>query len=193
MKKRRALSKAVLAVSALLAIPTAAQASGNSHPPAAQAGSERVIVVLKSQFAGLPDTPGGAARRSAVVAASQRGVIAELTAAHARAVKPISLVNAVAATVSPAVASRLAANPAVAEVVPDERIAYGSPAPAPGPSSAARAVKPLPGACPTHKNAVQLDPEAIEAIHAATQTGKGNSAQALGYTGRGREGRFHRR
>ena len=130
MKNRRALSKAVLAVSALLAIPTAAQASGNSHPPAAQAGSDKVIVVLKSQFAGLPDTPGGAARRSAVVAASQRGVIAELTAAHARAVKPISLVNAVAATVSPAVASRLATNPAVAEVVPDQRIAYGSPAPA---------------------------------------------------------------
>ena len=70
-------------------------------------------------------------------------------------------------------------------MVPDERIAYGSPAPAPSPSSAARAVKPLPGACPTHKNAVQLDPEAIEAIHAATQTGKGNSAQALGYTGAG--------
>jgi hypothetical protein len=179
------LSKAVLAVSALLAIPAAAQASGNSSPPAVQSGRDKVIVVLKSQFAGLPDTPGGAARRSAVVAASQRGVIAELTAAHARAVTPISLVNAVAATVSPAVASRLAANPAVAEVVPDERIAYGSPAPAITPSSAARAVKPLPGACPTRKNAVQLDPEAVEAIHAATQSGKGNSAQALGYTGAG--------
>ncbi|HEY3903028.1 MAG TPA: S8 family serine peptidase [Streptosporangiaceae bacterium] len=185
MKNRHALSKAVLVVSALLAIPAAAQASGNPQAPAAQAGPDKVIIVLKSQFGGLPDTPGGAARRSAAVDASQRGVIAELRGAHARAVKPISLVNAVAATVSPAVASRLVANPAVAEVVPDERFAYGSPASAMSPSSAARAVKPLPGACPTHKKAVQLDPEAIEAIHAATQTGKGNSAQALGYTGAG--------
>jgi hypothetical protein len=179
------LSKAVLAVSALLAIPAAAQASDYSHASAAQAGTDKVIVVLKSQFAGLPDSPGDAARRSAVVGVSQRGVIAELAAAHARSVTSISLVNAVAATVSPIVASQLAANPAVAEVVPDQRLSYGSPAPAAGQAHAAGPVKPPPGACPTHKKAVQLDPEAIEAIHAATQTGKGNAAQALGYTGAG--------
>jgi subtilisin family serine protease len=70
-------------------------------------------------------------------------------------------------------------------VVPDQRISYGSPAPAISTPNAARPVKPLPGACPTRKKAVQLDPEAIEAIHAATQAGKGNAAQALGYTGAG--------
>ncbi len=177
--------RVALTVSALLTISATAQASAVSKVPIAKPGSDKVIVVLKSQFAGLPDTPGGAARRSAAVAASQRGVLAELAAAHARAVKSISLVNAVAATVSPVAAGRLAANPAVAEVLPDERFAYGSPAPRPATPDARRPLKPLPGACPTRKKAVQLDPEAIEAIHAATQSGQGASAQALGYTGAG--------
>ncbi|HET7012601.1 MAG TPA: S8 family serine peptidase [Streptosporangiaceae bacterium] len=183
---RRALRKIPIVVPALLlAIPAAAEAGGSSPAAGARSGSDKVIVVLRSQFAGLPDTPGGAARRSAAVAASQRGVLDELAAAHARAVTSLSLVNAVAATVSPAAAARLAADPAVAEVVPDRRIPYGSPAPAAGTPDAARAIKPLPGACPTSKNAVQLDPEAIEVIHAATQSGQGASAQALGYTGAG--------
>ena len=84
-------------------------------------------------------------------------------------------------------AGRLAADPAVAEVVPDRRIPYGSPTPKPTADTpdATRAIKPLPGACPTSKNAVQLNPEAVEVIHAATQSGKGASAQALGYTGAG--------
>ena len=185
MKYRQAFGKAVLAVSALLAIPAAAQASSGSPAPAVKPGTDKVIIVLRSQFAGLPDTPAGAARRRAAVAASQRGVLAELAATHARGVKSISLVNAVAATVSPVVASRLAADPAVAEVVPDQRFSYGSAAPAMGPPAAARPVKPLPGACPVRKNAVQLNPEAVEAIHAATQSGQGDSAQALGYTGSG--------
>ena len=178
---------AALAVSVLLTLPAAAQASDGSQAAAARSGSDKVIVVLRSQFAGVPDTPAGAARRSAAVAASQRGVLDELAAAHARAITSISLVNAVAATVSPAVAGRLAADPAVAEVVPDRRIPYGSPTPKPTADTpdATRAIKPLPGACPTSKNAVQLNPEAVEVIHAATQSGKGASAQALGYTGAG--------
>jgi hypothetical protein len=185
MNHRRALGKAALAVSVLLTFPATAQASDGAQTPAAKPGTDKVIIVLRSQFAGLPDTPGGAARRSAAVAASQRGVLSELATVHARAVKPITLVNAIAATLSPSVASRLAADPAVAAVVPDRRIPYGSPPPALSAPNAARALKPLPGACPASKNAVQLDPEAIEAIHAATQSGKGNSAQALGYTGAG--------
>ncbi|HET7012599.1 MAG TPA: S8 family serine peptidase [Streptosporangiaceae bacterium] len=185
MRYRRAFGNAVLVVSAVLAIPATAEASAGSPISAARPGTDKVIIVLRQQFAGLPDTPGGAARRSAVVATSQRGVLAELAAAHAHSVKPISLVNAVAATVSPAVASRLAANPAVAEVVPDQRFSYGSAAPRLGAPDKAHPLKPLPGACPARKNAVQLDPEAVEAIHAATQSGKGDSAQALGYTGAG--------
>src|SRR6185437_8616127 len=132
----------------------------------------------------LPDTPANSARRAAAARASQVGVLADLKATHAVGVKSISLVNAVAATVSAGEAKRLAADPAVAEVTPDRPIPLAPSAPLVKPAKAAAGLKPLPNACPT-KNAVQLDPEAIEAIHAATQSGKGPSAQALGYTGAG--------
>ena len=52
------------------------------------------------------------------------------------------------------------------------------------PPAKAAGLKPLPGACTSGKT-VQLNPEAIENIHAATQSGKGNAAQSLGFTGAG--------
>src|SRR5262245_34269379 len=63
--------------------------------------ADKVIIVLRNQFRGLPDTPANSARREADVRTAQHGVLAELAATHARHVKSISLVNAVAATVSP--------------------------------------------------------------------------------------------
>jgi subtilisin family serine protease len=109
--------------------------------------------------------------------------MSELAAAHATNVRSISLVNAVAATVSPAAARTLAANPAVAEVIPDRPIPVATP-PVTHPGTAATGIKPLPGACAA-KNKVQLNPQAIESIHAAEEPGGGPSAQALGYTGAG--------
>ena len=113
--------------------------------------------------------------------------MAQLGQTHAANVKTFSLINAVSATVSPGEAKYLAGNPAVSEVVPDLPIPLqGSDSPVSSPRSAAKAsgVKPLPGACTTGKT-VQLDPEAIENIHAASQSGTGDTAQALGYTGAG--------
>jgi hypothetical protein len=149
--------------------------------------SHKVIVVLRNQLTGLPDTPANSARRGTEVAALQKGVVADLAATGSRNIKSISLVNAIAATVSAGEAKRLATNPAVARVIADLPIPVASSAPFKPTTSAAPAagIKPLPGACPTGKKAVQLNPEAIETIHAATQSGKGDSAQALGYTGAG--------
>lgn len=145
--------------------------------------TDKVIIVLRDQFPGLPDTPGGSVRRTAAVASAQSAMLRELTATHARDVKPVTLINAIAATVSPGEAKRLAGNPAVAEVTPDLPIPLAS-APAVKLSKPAGSLNTLPGACPVKKLGVQLDPEAVENIHAATQSGK-NSAQALGYTGAG--------
>jgi Subtilase family len=188
------------AMAATAATPTTAQAQAQalvqaqaSHPAASGQAvlsptrsralssdvTDKVIVVFRNQVAGLPDTPAHAAARSVAVANLQRGVLSELAAAHARDVTSISLVNAVAATVSPGAATLLAANPAVAEVIPDAVIRQaGSPT-----VKFARAArfKPLSGAC-APKGKVQLDPEAIETIHAAGTT---PSAQGLGYTGTG--------
>jgi hypothetical protein len=81
--------------------------------------TDKVIIVLRDQFKRLPDTPANSARRTAAVMGTQREVLSELAATHARNVKSISLVNAIAATVSRGEARRLAGNPAVAQVTPD--------------------------------------------------------------------------
>ena len=149
--------------------------------------TDKVIVVFKNQMTGVADTPANTTVRAADVKSNQSAVMTQLGQTHAANVKSFSLVNAVSATVSPGEAKYLAGNPAVSEVVPDRPIPLqGSDSPVTIAHSAAKAagVKPLPGACTTGKT-VQLDPEAIENIHAATQSGTGNAAQALGYTGAG--------
>ncbi len=148
--------------------------------------TDKVIVVFKNQFAGLADTPTGTGVRSAAVRSAQSGVLSQLSQTHALNVKSFSLINAVSATVSAGEAKYLAANPVVSEVVPDLPIPVAGDSPVSIAHSAATAdgIKPLPGACTSGKT-VQLNPEAIENIHAATQSGKGDAAQALGYTGAG--------
>jgi Subtilase family/Peptidase inhibitor I9 len=195
MRNATLLGAVAVTVPVLLIAPTAAAraqsvASGLEVLAAGQARglsrdvTDKVIVVLKDQVRGLPDTVSNSARRAADVRSLQRGVLSQLDATQARHVRSFSLVNAVAATVSPAEAKRLVTNPAVAEVVPDGPVAY-----IPGPrvatrSPAAAAQRPLPGAC-SRRGRVQLNPQAIESIHAATQTGRGPAAQNLGYTGAG--------
>ncbi len=145
--------------------------------------SDKVIVVFKNQLPATPDLPGNGADRSAAVNQVQAGVVHELAQTGARQVKSFQIINALSATVSPGEAKRLSANPSVKEVVPDEVIPLTSSLPAASRTQAS-GITPLPGAClPGGK--VQLNPEAIEDIHAATQSGTGQSAQALGYTGAG--------
>ncbi len=130
----------------------------------------------------------------------QQPLLSELQATHARDVRAYSLINAVAATVSPGERARLEANPEVATVVPDQLITLTNPMTAAspfGPSAGFRRgrtgpsasegttpVPPLPGACaaPGH---VQLGPQALEAIHAASQDPSEPTARSLGITGAG--------
>src|ERR1700722_10642761 len=184
------------AAPAQTAAPAAPAAPAPAPPPlpAAQAAAwstnvtDRVIVVFKNQFPGVADTPSNTAMRSSVVRSSQSGVLAQLTETHSVNVKSFSLINALSATVSPGEDKYLAGNPAVSEVAPALPIPLaGSTSPVTIAHTAAKAaagVKPLPGACTTGKT-VQLNPEALGNIHAASQSGKGDVAQALGYTGAG--------
>src|ERR1700678_1710855 len=158
------------------AAPAAVQPTLTSAQAAALSTNvtDKVIVVFKNQFAGTADTPSNATARAADVGSTQSSVMTQLSQTHAANVKSFSLINAVSATVSPGEAAYLAGHPAVSEVVPDLPIPLqGSDSPATSAPAAAKAtgVKPLPGACPTGKT-VQLDPEAIENIHAATQSGQ---------------------
>jgi hypothetical protein len=145
----------------------------------------RVIVVFKDQVTSIPATAGNVPRRAAAVAGVQAPVVSELRQVHAAHVTPLQLVNAVTTTVSAGEEARLAANPAVARVVPDEPIPLAT-SPVGDAAGAAKSggITPLPGACEPNGQ-VQLDPEAVEAINAASQSGTGDTAQALGYTGAG--------
>jgi hypothetical protein len=155
--------------------------------------SDKVIVVFQNQIAGSPENAKNEAGRNAAVAGVQSPVLHELSLTHAQNVKSFQVINAVSATVSPGEAARLAANPAVSQVVKDEPIPVANSSSLASAKTAATAgdgaapdagPTPLPGACPA-AGTVQLDPQAIENIHAASQSGTGNNAQALGYTGAG--------
>ena len=92
----------------------AAQLSPNVDRP--------VIVVLKNQFGQAAEGTQAASARSAAVSGSQSALLSELSEVHATGVKQFTLVNSVAATVSAAEEQRLAANPAVAQVIPDATV-----------------------------------------------------------------------
>ena len=109
------------------------------------------IVIFKNQYANLPDAGRTQTSRVKAINSNQKPVVSELGQLHARGVKRFHIVNAVAATISPAEAARLAKNPAVQAVVPDRLHALPdetSAAPAglgcpvrpraPGPASSAR-------------------------------------------------------
>jgi subtilisin family serine protease len=188
----RGMAIAVPAALLALSVTAEAQATPTGHQAATGHAvklstkvTEKVIIVFKNQLTNIPDTARNVSVRRADVTSDQRGVVSQLKKTHALNIKSFSLINAVSATVSPAEAASLRANPAVKEVTPDLPIPLST-----GISVSRKAHKkaagitPLPGACRA-KGKVQLDPEAIENIHAATQSGKGDAAQALGYTGSG--------
>ena len=171
-----------------------------------------VIVILKGQSSQAPADSLAARAASAVVAASRTSLVDELVRVRAIDIKGFTLVNSVAATVSPLEAQRLATDPAVARVVPDATFtvpgtAPGAPASAgavsaraiPARAVPARAVPagaasghrstslPLhtvPGACAPAGQS-QLAPEGL----ALTSTSSGNAtaptARSLGFTGTG--------
>jgi hypothetical protein len=81
--------------------------------------TDRSIIIFKNQFPGLPVRGATAQLRVNAANAAQAPVLSELTRLHATHVQGFHLINAIAATISPAEAQRLRANPAIRAVVPD--------------------------------------------------------------------------
>jgi hypothetical protein len=158
-----------------------------------------VIVILKSQVSQAPVGSAAAVIRSAAVATTQASLVGELQQVDATGIKQFTLVNSVAATVSALEAQRLAADPAVAQVVPDVTFTVQDPAlaaPA-GPADAASPASPaslarstslplhsIPGACaPKGKNV--LAPEGLALTSTASGDAKTPTARSRGVTGAG--------
>jgi hypothetical protein len=98
---------------------------GTAVPAAAKPAapvSRDVIVILRDQIPDLPPVRGARAARSAAIAAAQSPILAHLQASKAARIRSFAMINAVAATVSPAEADALAAHPLVAAVVPDRTL-----------------------------------------------------------------------
>jgi hypothetical protein len=179
---------------AALAAPTAsvaARPAGQQPLTAAQAANlstnvdKHVIVFMKDQPALAPVRSAAMSARSAAISASQRPLLSELKQVHATRVISYQLMNSFAATVSAGEEARLAANPDVAKVIPDETIQgpAASASGAIGPAKSAR-IKPVAGACrPNGK--VQLEPEGLSLTGVASSNPHAKTARSLGITGAG--------
>ncbi len=142
--------------------------------------NQRVMIILRNQHADLPARGATRPQRLAAVASDQAAILSELAQLHAPRVRAYHLVNVIAATVSPAEAQRLAANPAVKAVVPDAVIRL--PRHTHEVATAAKAVQPTAAlTCTIHP---LLEPEALQLTQTAFRNPLIPQAQNL-VTGKG--------
>ena len=145
--------------------------------------TKRVIVVFKDQIGQAPASRAGVGTRRLVESRVQSPVLGDLRATRSRNVHAYTTINAVAATVSPGEQARLASDPAVAEVVPDQIIQLTTPNDQTTASASPRS--PLPGTCATNPKNPELAPQALTAIHADSSDPNAKTARSLGIDGSG--------
>jgi hypothetical protein len=160
--------------------------------------NRHVIVIMKSQLAAVHVGSAAATARAARIASDQAPVMGELHEVNATHIKSYRLVNSLAATVSSGEETRLKANSAVAEVIPDVTIHGAQPAPATAPATvhttaavtraagAPTSLTPnvIPGACGKNGQ-VQLDPEGLSLMNVDSDNPSAKTARSLGITGAG--------
>ena len=95
--------------------------------------NQHVIVIMKSQLPAAHVGSSAQTARSAVISSDQAPVMSELRAVHATHMQAYRLVNALSAMVSAGEVTRLKANPAVEEVIPDVMIQGTTPQQLPAP------------------------------------------------------------
>ena len=176
---------AAAASAAALAVVSVPQTAGAAP---ASAGRQSVIVVLKDQLQTQPAnrTHVDARRNSAHLAQSR--ILRTLTGPAPAHVINYTLGNAFSATVTAAQAAQIAANPAVASVVPDQKVQL-APAAAPAAKKPAATTTPPaavdPRACTGTKQKPQLEPEALQTINARSDDPNAKTAASLGIDGSG--------
>src|SRR5579872_4093650 len=104
------------------AVPIGASLSSAQVSALSANATDRVIVLLKNQHDDLPAASASLPARLRAESADQGPLLSELGQVKATSVKTYRTANALAATVSRDEANRLSTDPAVAEVLPDQRI-----------------------------------------------------------------------
>lgn len=172
---------AVVASVAALLLATG-QPVAAAKPAAAATADRAIVVVLRDQLGSAPATKAQSSNRRAKATSAQDVVLGRLTGAKPTKVKHFALGNAFSATVTPDQAAALAADPAVATVLPDSKVELPAPAtpPAPAGGKAPQARQPAeaPSAiCPSDPTKPLIEPEALTSIRAlsaaALADGKG--------------------
>ena len=177
----------LIVVAASSAAPPRAVLSHSEAKSLAAKGTSRVIIVFKNQATSTPATPERVRARKAKIQQVQAPVLRALSHSGAKDVHSYTVLDSVSATVPTSDVSALKANSAVAQVVPNEIIPV--PTPTGGDStaasgSAAAGVSPVPNSCAA-PGKVQLDPQALELIHADSDVPGAQTARSLGITGAG--------
>ncbi len=134
--------------------------------------TQHSIILFKNQLSSTPATANAANARIAAANTAQAGVMSELSQVHATHVTSYHIIDAVAATISSAEATRLAANPAVSAVVPDTMRTFASlgnaatsaiPTAAASGHSTADATQQI---CPSNPAQPLIEPEARQVMNA---------------------------
>ena len=181
--------------------------SANSASASGQNARQSVIVVLNNQDVAQPATPGDLPARSRSFQVTQAPILSSMHSTGATKIQTYSVLDAVAATVTPAEASALAANPAVSAIYPDGVVQIGSPNPGGDSASAGggsdlasmarRAGAPRSDVAPGGGGATgggtagvcsstpDLAPAGLPLIHAASSDPAAKTAASLGFTGAG--------
>src|SRR4051794_37800742 len=146
---------------------------------------QRVIVILRDQHRGRPATASSLDERRRLQAHDRRPLVAQISRAGGSVTRQFQTLNGFAATVTRAERSRLAADPAVGKVLPDQVVTLpwagdgaGAAASVGNPST------PLSTVCPSNASKPLLEPEALQTMHVAFQDPSTPQAASLA-TGRG--------
>jgi subtilisin family serine protease len=177
--RSRVVIAAIASASLLAAVPllsTSASAQG-------QSATQRVIVIYKNQDSRQPATRSLLPKRESSFHGTQSPVVSQMSASGARSIRSYKVIDATSATVSSNEVSKLKSDPAVSEVVPDQIIHLAPPA-STSTGTAGGAASGAANACAA-PGKVQLDPEALQTIHADSDQPGAQTARSLGFDGSG--------
>ena len=179
------IPRLVIPAIAVLALAGTAQALGGGAAPRFHRGLSRaqilqtarathhVIVVMKAQQRGRLASPASVRTRRAVQATERRSLMARVGASGVSVTRRYTVLNGFAAIVSADAQKRLAADPAVAAVIPDAAIKPAQPADprptvsAPSAFDPGNPTTPQSGTCPADPAKPLLEPEALQTMHVA--------------------------
>jgi hypothetical protein len=191
MTVKKPRSKIIGAVVGATALGTVCQFLGGvpavAAPAAASTSNDSVIVVLHDQLSATPANRAHVNTRRSQASSSQDAVISRLTkrgGAKPSKVQHYTAANAFSLTVTPEQAAALAADPAVAMVIPNTKISIPV-TPTKTTVVSPKTVKPLLGPvadstiCPTDPSKPLLEPEALQDTNTASDDPTAKTAQQL--------------